>query len=84
MLKTTTVVESPNNIAYNGANVIFLAAEAAGSATTPYGTPAFKGLMSDVRIYSTALSADDVLELYHTSAFIVNDGTVYAYELEEV
>ena len=84
VLKTTTVVESPNNIAYNGANVIFLAAEAAGSATTPYGTPAFKGLMSDVRIYSTALSADDVLELYHTSASIGNDGTVYAYELEEV
>jgi hypothetical protein len=47
------------------------------------GTP-YKGLMSDFRIYATALSADDVLQLYNASAFIAKDGTAYAYELVEV
>lgn len=39
--------------------------------------------LSDLRIYSTALSADDVKELYNTSAYIYNDGTVAAMEFDE-
>jgi len=38
------------------------------------GTP-YKGLMSDFRIYATALSADDVMELYHTPITLSNNGT---------
>jgi len=47
------------------------------------GTP-YKGLMSDFRIYATALSAEDVAELYHTAASVDNHGNVYAGELKEV
>ena len=39
------------------------------------GTP-YKGLMSDFRIYATALSAEDVLALYNTPESIANNGTV--------
>ena len=36
----------------------------------------FNGQISDFRIYSTALSADDILELYHTPISLSNNGTL--------
>ena len=40
------------------------------------GTP-YKGLMSDFRIYATALSAEDVKSLYQNCATIDPDGTIH-------
>lgn len=43
------------------------------------------GNMSDFRIYATALSADDILELYHTPISLSNNGTLLTQgEYEEV
>lgn len=47
------------------------------------GTP-YHGNMSDFRIYATALTAEQVLELYNTSATIDNKGNIYARELVEI
>jgi len=43
----------------------------------------FTGNYSDVRMYCTALSAEDILDLYHTSANIDNENKLHTFELEE-
>ena len=70
-----------NNIGYNGSNVIWIGAEATGSNTT--ASNGMVGLFSDFRIYATALSADDILSLYHTSAKVDNLGGFHTFELSE-
>lgn len=40
--------------------------------------------MSDVRIYSTILSAEDILELYNTSAYICDSNVMKGYKFSEV
>ena len=44
----------------------------------------FKGNMSDVRIYATALSATDVKSLYQNSAYIDSSGNIYGAVHSEV
>ena len=41
------------------------------------------GNLSDFRIYATALSADDIAELYHSAVIVDNTGKSYAYEYFE-
>lgn len=46
------------------------------------GTP-YKGLMSDFRIYATALSAEDVRQLYEVAGKVDNLGKFHEYEFIE-
>lgn len=73
---------SKTPIFYNSGNGIFIGAEAAGSATSP-GGQYFNGKISDVRIYGTALSATDIMELYENSASLAKNGTLFAHEFCE-
>ena len=41
------------------------------------------GDISDIRMYTTALSADDIKELYNTSAYVLDNGTLLTYSIEE-
>lgn len=56
---------------YYASPQVFIGCEANG--TSP-GTPYFKGKISDVRIYATALTADDVKELYNTPFTVTSNG----------
>ena len=40
-------------------------------------------LVSDYRCYATALSEEDIKELYNTSAYVSDNGTLLTYNLEE-
>lgn len=43
----------------------------------------FNAKISDFRIYATALSESDILELYNTSAYIHNTGILSGFEINE-
>lgn len=44
----------------------------------------YTGYYSDVRIYATALSAEDINDLYHTSAFVDDGQNIETFEFDEV
>ena len=53
-----------------------------GGASVSASVP-FNGKLSDVRIYATALSAEDIATLYHTPAQIDNLGGIHGFEINE-
>ena len=42
------------------------------------------GNISDVRIYATALTPEDILELYQTRASVDNEGNLFVQEIDEI
>ena len=67
-------------IYFNKNSYLFLGGESSGvSCIAPY----FNGKLSDFRIYATALSDSDILELYQSSASVDNSGNLSTYEIEE-
>lgn len=68
-------------IRYNANAKLFLGCEAA---TANPHAPYLDGKLSDVRIYATALSAEDIKALYETSVSIDDKGNFHAYEISEV
>ena len=68
-------------IKYHAKNNIWIGAEATTSSTS--ATDGMIGKFSDFRIYCTALSAEDILDLYHTSAKIDKTGKVHTFEFVE-
>lgn len=68
-------------IYYNTNGALFIGGECNGNMNTPISI--YKGNISDVRIYCTALSPSDIAELYQTAAQVDKDGNVYAYEFKE-
>lgn len=57
-----------------------------GESNAQTGTPIgnlLNGSLSDFRLYTSVLSADDVKELYETSLSVDNDGNMHSYEFDE-
>lgn len=78
-LKGSNATGSTNGVGY-ASNRLIISGEA--QSTTPTSS-SFVGEESDVRIYATALSADQIKELYNTAVSVANNGTLMGYELVE-
>lgn len=76
-----TYTNTSYGIRFNMNARLFLGCEASGANPT---TPYYNGQESDFRLYYTALTEDQILELYNTSVSIDNLGNVYARELVEL
>lgn len=82
-LDSTSTNGSPTvkaTIMYRANVPIYIGCEANGANPS---SPYFNGKLSDIRIYATALSADDIKELYTTSVSIDDHHNIYARELVE-
>lgn len=67
-------------IKYNTGARLYLGCEASGANPS---SPYFIGRESDFRLYYTALSAQDILELYQVSSSVDRNGNLWAYEFKE-
>lgn len=79
---SSTALTAKYPITYNASNGIFIGAEAGSNATTP-ASGYYSGRLSDARIYCVALSSDEILNLYKSSASIDNNQNLYSYEFNE-
>lgn len=78
----TVTKGSINGIGYAN-NYLFISGEASGNSVTPANSN-YTGKLSDVRIYATALTPEQIKELYNTSMSIDNKGNIHARELVEL
>lgn len=79
LVKTTSA--SNYGIHFNTTASMFIGAESAGASSY---SDLFTGKISDVRIYYTTLTADQVADLYSTAASISDSGTLMGYEFVEM
>ena len=79
---TNGVATSTSNVSSNTTQFTDYIAIGNSYTGTSWNTD-FVGNISDVRIYSSVLSAEDIKELYNTSASIDKNGNMYAYEFKE-
>ena len=79
-INTSDISENKLLIEYSSITNLIIGAES--SANSVIG-PFFNGKMSDLRIYGTALSEDDIKELYNVPTSLDNNGNIFTGELIE-
>lgn len=80
-----TFFDEATPVTYNLNNTIFIGAEATGDTSTVASGLYFAGRMSDFRLYGTALTSENILELYNKPISIDNCGKIFTQgEYKEV
>lgn len=82
VLNNTATYSSGDRIGYAN-NKFVIGGEAGGTGSSAGVAALSTDNISDVRIYATALSAEDIKELYTTSTYIDNKGNSYTCEYNE-
>lgn len=67
---------------FNTSNIIPMTLGAEATSVAPV-SPYFNGKLSDFRLYYTALSADDILDLYNTPTSLSSNGTLLTNSISE-
>lgn len=84
ILKHTNTQATKYPITYNTTNGIFIGAKAGVNQYEPTSDACyFTGKLSDIRIYATCLSAEDIKDLYNVSTIIDNTGNLLTHDLQE-
>lgn len=78
--QVATTTFDKGTIGYNSTAPLLVSGEPSSSA---YTGNSWLGKLSDMRVYATALSANDIKELYQTSASIDKNGNLYCGEVVE-
>ncbi len=78
--KTTNATIEPD---YDTTPIAFVIGKMGHSYTNTGGYFAFNGYINDVRVYATALSAEDVLNLYNTPTWIDKNNSWHTHEFYE-
>ena len=73
-------ISSKGTISYNSSAPLLISGEPNSSTTTGFS---WMGSIADVRIYASALSTVDVLQLYNSKAQISSNGVLFGSEFEE-
>lgn len=80
---TTDYLTEKYSMYYNSSNGVFIGAEAQSSDTTAQAGTMFNGLISDVRIYATALSAEVIQEMAGSNRILTDGKKYYSNEFIE-
>ena len=83
ILKGTVSLTTKTPIFYNSTNGVFIAAEAGNDLRIAEGNY-FNGRLNDFRIYATALTAEDIKQLYESRARIDKNGNLYGSQFIEI
>ena len=78
---SSTVTSTKYPIIYNNNTKLFIGCEPADSVSP--SAPYWNGKISDIRIYCTAFSAQDIKELYQSSLSVDNMGNFHTHEIFE-
>lgn len=81
---SSTATTNKNPIDYGTNNTATFVNAEAGADGAVEATNADSFIYSDIRIYATALTAEDIKELYQTPFFIDKNGNVFGYNFMEV
>lgn len=81
--KELVLEKTISNMHWDQSSYFFTIGKMSHGSSSPTAYFPFDGYIQDVRVYSTALSQEDITTLYEESAFVTNEHQLGCYEIQE-